>query len=182
MRVARYCGHTTTSHGSGAGNPPHPMTASSARPPLAAASPTAAVGVLRAHGMRVSSARRLVLEALYAADGPVSAEAITGGLDGRLTVSDLASVYRNLETLEHVGLVEHVHLGHGPGLYAIAGRHGGWAACDGCGRRAPVDAAALERIRDVVLDATGFYARFSHFPIVGLCPDCIDGGGDHAHP
>ena len=35
---------------------------------------------------------------------------------------DLASVYRNLETLEDAGLVRHMHLGHGPGLYAPAAR------------------------------------------------------------
>ena len=84
--------------------------------------PPAALDALRARGLRVSSARRLVLEALFAADGPVSAEEIAGGLDGRCRRSDLASVYRNLDTLEQVGLVRHVHLGHGAGLYALAGR------------------------------------------------------------
>ena len=33
--------------------------------------------------------------------------------------SDLASVYRNLEHLEELGVVRHVHFGHGPGLYAL---------------------------------------------------------------
>jgi Fe2+ or Zn2+ uptake regulation protein len=46
--------------------------------------------------MRISAARRLVLEALYAADAPISAEQIADGLSGRLPRSDLASVYRNL--------------------------------------------------------------------------------------
>ena len=39
---------------------------------------------------------------------------------GRLPRCDLASVYRNLETLEDAGLVRHMHLGHGPGLYGPA--------------------------------------------------------------
>ncbi len=156
------------------------MTVSPARPLLAASSPAAAVGALRARGLRVSAARRLVLEALYTAEGPVSAEDVAGGLDGTLPPSDLASVYRNLDTLEQTGLVQHVHLGHGPGLYALAGRHRGWAVCDACGRRAALDEDALHRIRDVVLAATGFDARFEHFPIAGLCPDCP--GGHHAHP
>ena len=90
--------------------------------PLAAASIPAAIATLRARGLRVSAARRLVIEALFAAEGPVRAEAIAGGLDGRLPDSDLASVYRNLDTLEEIGLVRHFHLGHGPGLYALAGR------------------------------------------------------------
>jgi Fur family ferric uptake transcriptional regulator len=148
------------------------MTVSPARPLLAASSPAAAVGALRARGLRVSAARRLVLEALYTAEGPVSADAVAGGLDGKLPPSDLGSVYRNLETLEEAGLVQHVHLGHGPGLYALVGRHHGWAVCDGCGHRSALGAGALRRIRDVVLETTGFDAGFAHFPIVGICPDC----------
>jgi len=57
---------------------------------------------------------------------------VAGGLDGKLPPSDLGSVYRNLDTLEQTGLVQHVHLGHGPGLYALVGRHRGWAVCDAC--------------------------------------------------
>ncbi|UTI65159.1 transcriptional repressor [Paraconexibacter antarcticus] len=33
--------------------------------------------------------------------------------------SDLSSVYRNLERLEALGVVRHVHLDHGPGLYTL---------------------------------------------------------------
>ena len=85
-----------------------------------------ALGILREQGLRVSSARRLVLQSLFAADGPASAEAIASRTDLAL---DLASVYRNLETLERVGIVQHVHLGHGPGLYALAGRASASTSC-----------------------------------------------------
>jgi Fur family ferric uptake transcriptional regulator len=158
------------------------MTASFARPPLAAATTTAAVGALRARGMRVSAARRLVLEALYASEGPVSADEIAGGLDGALPPSDLASVYRNLDTLETVGLVQHVHMGHGPGLYALAGRHRAWAVCEACGSCVTLTRDAADAVRDAVERATGFDARFSHFPIVGVCAVCLDQGAHHAHP
>src|SRR6202046_2756004 len=92
------------------------MTVSPDVPPLSAASLADAVAALRERGLRLSTARRLVLEALFAADGPVSAEYVAR----RLHV-DLSSVYRNLELLESHGLVRHVHLGHGPGLYALRG-------------------------------------------------------------
>ena len=74
--------------------------------------------------MRVSAARRLVIEALFTAKEPVSAEQIAAGLGGRLPGSDITSVYRNLETLERVGLIRHFHAGHGPGLYAPSARDG----------------------------------------------------------
>src|SRR2546429_9958940 len=75
---------------------------------------------MRARGLRASAARRLVLEALLVADGPMSAEQIAQGIGGRVPSSDIGSVYRNLQALEEIGLVRHVHLGHGPGLHALA--------------------------------------------------------------
>jgi Fur family transcriptional regulator, ferric uptake regulator len=149
------------------------MTVSHHADPVHLPSLAAALGTLRARGLRISSARRLVLEALFAADGPVTAEEVAGGLDGRLPASDLASVYRNLDTLEALGLVRHVHVGHGPGLYALAGRHdAGYVACERCGRRAALDGAALADIGAAVRAVCGFAPPLAHFPIVGLCPEC----------
>jgi Fur family ferric uptake transcriptional regulator len=150
---------------------------------LAAPSLTAAVVALRTRGMRVSGPRRTLLAALFAAAEPLTAEQLAGELD-------LAGVYRNLDALEAVGLVRHVHVGHGPGMYALAARRDrGYAACEGCGRHAALDADALAAIHAVVHAATGFTSDFSHFPIVGLCPDCADGPDSldpakehHAHP
>jgi Fur family transcriptional regulator, ferric uptake regulator len=153
------------------------MTVPHAVRPLAAATLPAAITTLRARGLRVSAARRLVLEALFAAEGPVRAEAIAGGLEGRLPGSDLASVYRNLDTLEELGLVRHFHLGHGPGLYALAGRlDAGYAACERCGAHRALDPEAVARVAAAVHQACGYDAQLSHFPIVGRCPEC-----DHAH-
>jgi Fur family transcriptional regulator, ferric uptake regulator len=143
---------------------------------LAAPSLTAAVVALRTRGMRVSGPRRALLEALYRADEPLTADALAGDLD-------IASVYRNLDALEAVGLVRHVHVGHGPGLSALARRRDcGYAACERCGRHAPLTPGQLASVRDAVLAATGFDGDFSHFPIVGTCPECAHGEEHHAHP
>jgi Fe2+ or Zn2+ uptake regulation protein len=143
--------------------------------PLAPASVPAAITTLRVRGLRVSAARRLVLEALFAADGPVTADAIAAGLDGRFPTSDLASVYRNLDTLEELGLVRHFHLGHGPGLYALTGRlEAGYAACERCGVHRALDPGAVALVAAAVREACGYEARLAHFPVVGRCPECDD--------
>lgn len=136
----------------------------------------AAVAALRQRGLRVSSARRLVLQSLYGAGGPVSAERIAGGLEGRLLTSDLASVYRNLETLEGLGLVRHFHLGHGAGLYAPAGEEREYLLCETCERLTGVEPNDLDGIRALIREQHGFQARFNHFPIAGLCPECASAG------
>jgi Fur family ferric uptake transcriptional regulator len=75
--------------------------------------------------------------------------------------------------LEGLGLVAHVHLGHGPGLYQPAGRPAEFVLCEGCGAVRPLPPVALDVVRQAVLDAVGYRARFAHFPIAGLCPGCL---------
>ena len=113
-----------------------------------------------------------MIEALFAAGVPVSAEDVADGLDGRLPVSDIGSVYRNLERLEGIGLVRHVHLGHGPGLYALAGADPAYVVCDLCGTHEAISEERLRPVREAVREHLGYEARFRHFPIVGLCPVC----------
>jgi Fur family ferric uptake transcriptional regulator len=149
------------------------VTAPHTGPSLEAPDVESAVEAMRARGMRISSARRLVLEALYAADAPISAEQIADGLAGRLPRSDLASVYRNLETLEQVGLVRHCHLGHGPGLYMPTGaREREYLVCDSCNAVMAVEPSEMDAVRTLIHERFGYEARFSHFPILGLCADC----------
>ena len=130
----------------------------------------AAAAVVRSHGLRLSTARRLVLEALYATDEPLTADRIAGDLD-------VASVYRNLETLEQIGLVRHFHLGHGPGLYArsAVGAYE-YLLCDACGAVVAVEPERLDPVRERIRQDFGYEARFTHFPIAGLCPDCAAEG------
>jgi Fur family ferric uptake transcriptional regulator len=147
----------------------------SALPPL-----DAALELLRERGLRVSAARRLVLEALLVADGPMSAEQIAQGIGGRVASSDLASVYRNLQALDDVGLVRHVHLGHGPGLHALAmAGEQEYLTCERCADYRAVAPEELNAVRELIATRFGYHASFAHFPIVGLCAACAQAVG---HP
>lgn len=142
-------------------------------PVLAKRDLSSAMAVMRARGLRVSAARRLVLEALLAADGPMSAEQIAEGIGGRVPSSDIGSVYRNLQALEDIRLVRHVHLGHGPGLHALAvtGEEE-YLTCERCADYQALPAEKLDAVRGLIEHQFGYRASFIHFPIVGLCPAC----------
>jgi Fur family transcriptional regulator, ferric uptake regulator len=149
------------------------MTPARTGRPDAATTLDGAIAALRADGRRVSAARRLVLAALFAADGPATVEQLADGVGGRVPRSDVASTYRNLETLEEIGLVRHMHLGHGAGRYVLATREArDYLACERCGSLVAACPDDLESVRALVRAAFGFEARFGHFPIVGLCPAC----------
>lgn len=149
------------------------MTVPHQTPPVAASSVETAVSALRARGLRVSAARRLVIEALFAAERPITAEEIAAGLEGWLPASDLASVYRNLDTLEQIGLVRHFHVGHGAGLYALASAGElDFVTCEQCGALEAVPSGRLDAVRALIQRELGYRARFSHFPLVGTCAAC----------
>ena len=128
---------------------------------------------IRASGRRLSAARRMILDELFAADAPVSAERIAERLADRGAAFDLTSIYRNLERLEAMGVVRHVHLGHGPGLYSLLGQgEREYLVCERCGKVVSVEPRQLDPAREAVRRRFGYEARFSHFPLMGLCPDC----------
>jgi len=148
------------------------MTVAPQAPPLVCASVEDAAAVLRERGFRLTASRRLVLEALFAANDPTRAEQIASALK-----LDLTSVYRNLEVLERQGLVRHVHLGHGPGLYALLG-HGEheYLFCERCHAVKALSPTELDPVRDQIKDRFGYEARFTHFPITGTCSACVQLG------
>lgn len=151
------------------------MTLAHNAPALHAPDLATALEALRAHGLRISASRRQVLAALFANPRPQTAEQLAAG-------GDVASVYRNLEVLEGMGLVRHVHLGHGPGLYSLAGREDvEFVTCELCGAYEVVDPRRLDAVRALIERELGYRPRFTHFPIVGVCAACKEDEG-HAHP
>jgi Fur family transcriptional regulator, ferric uptake regulator len=153
------------------------MTRAAHTPFAPVASIDEVAGLLRRAGGRFSAARRLLLEALFAADGPASAEQIASGLGGRGLEADLTSVYRNLEYLEELGVVRHVHAGHGAGLYALSrAPEREYLLCDACGTVTSVHPERLAAARELIQAEFGFAARFTHFPVSGVCAACREPG------
>ena len=155
------------------------MTIAHHTPPRAFADLDVAIASLRAGGLRLSTPRRLVLEALYSTDGPVSAAHLA-----RTLSLDESSVYRNLEVLEERGVVRHLHLGHSPGLYGLAGEDDTeYLYCERCAKVTALSPAQLEPVRARIEGDFHFTPRFTHFAIVGLCEDCgaAPDPGAHLH-
>lgn len=131
---------------------------------------------LRGEGHRVTTPCRLVLEALFRATGPISAQQIVE--DTPVAGFEPSSAYRNLERLEQLGVIRHVHLGHGPSLYMLVGSgEKEFLLCERCSRVKSVDPSELDPLRQQIELDFGFRARFGHFPIVGLCAECAKRDG-----
>jgi Fur family ferric uptake transcriptional regulator len=148
------------------------MTVAPRREPLRFHDIDEVAAAVRRDGGRLTTPRRLVLTALFAAEGLVSAEHIAAGADTGVAI-ELTSVYRNLERLEELGVIRHVHLGHGPGLYGLVGQgEREYLVCDDCGKLTAADPDRMDRVRAVIREQLGYEARCSHFPLHGRCADC----------
>ena len=128
---------------------------------------------LREKGLRLTPQRELVLNAVRQL-GHATPEDVAAKIHLTHPGINLSTVYRNLETLENVGLVQHTHLGHGGATYHAAEElthlH---LVCENCGSvgDAPIEAAA--NFVNTLSDDYGFKTDVTHFAIYGTCADCV---------
>jgi Fur family ferric uptake transcriptional regulator len=128
---------------------------------------------LREKGLRLTPQRELVLNAVREL-GHATPEDVAAKIHETHPGINLSTVYRNLETLENVGLVQHTHLGHGGATYHAAEElthlH---LVCENCGSvgDAPIEAAA--NFVNTLSDDYGFKTDVTHFAIYGTCAECV---------
>ena len=84
-----------------------------------------------------------------------------------------STVYRTLERLEQMGVITHVHLGHGPSTFHLAARPHHHAVCASCGAVVEVPWDALDDLADGAPGpSTASSCPPQHFALSGQCKDC----------
>jgi Fur family ferric uptake transcriptional regulator len=127
---------------------------------------------VRAGGGRVTQARRKLLKDLATTSGRVTAEQLAERHDD----IDLATIYRSLSAFEEVGVIEHVHLGHGPASYRWAGTLTVAAVCAGCGAVTDIPSGELDALADRLDRRYGLRLELGHFALSVRCRACVASG------
>lgn len=128
--------------------------------------------LIRGRGGRVTASRRLLLEVLFAAPGHHSVEELAQLVQAAEPEVHLSTIYRNVEELERLGVLEHSHLGHGPATYHLTtGAHTHFV-CEDCGTSIEAPDALFEHLATEALERYGFAINPHHFAIVGRCASC----------
>ena len=127
---------------------------------------------LRARGYRLTPQRQLVLEAVGEI-GHATPEEIATAVRRTASGVNISTVYRTLELLEELGLVQHTHLGHGAPTYSVTtDDHHVHLVCRDCG---VVQEAAVDVLGDAVqrlADEQGFTLDVGHVALFGSCAAC----------
>lgn len=126
-------------------------------------------------GYRSGGARRRVIELLDAQSCCLTAQEVHDRLraDGR-TVG-IASVYRVLDLLAELRLVQRVDVGGGPARYEPVqptGEHHHHAVCDDCGKVEAFADESLERAIHAAGGVVPFLVRAHEVVLHGSCSDC----------
>jgi Fur family ferric uptake transcriptional regulator len=136
---------------------------------------TGALERLRQESGRSGGARRLVVELLGEQDCCLSAQEIHDALRGRGGSVGIASVYRALEGMDALGLVQRIDLGDGVARFEPAhagGDHHHHLVCDDCGKVEPFEDAGLESAIERVAGGRGYAVAAHEVVLRGACEEC----------
>ena len=132
------------------------------------------VQALKERGHRLTPQRQMILEAIEASRGHVSAESIHAEVAARFPQVNISTVYRTLELLQDLGLVSHTHFDDGIAQYHLASeaqhQH---MVCRRCGHEQELAVSVLDPLDRHLRERYGFVADLAHFAIVGLCAKCV---------
>ncbi len=130
---------------------------------------------LQARGLRNGGARRAVIEHLGAQSCCRSAQEIFDGIRDTGGRVGIASVYRALDQLVELRLVQRVELGDGIARFEPAhtgGEHHHHLVCDDCGKVEPFADPALERALEQAANRLAYGMHAHEVVLHGACGDC----------
>jgi Fur family transcriptional regulator, ferric uptake regulator len=134
-----------------------------------------ALGRMRSESGRSGGARRVVVEFLAGQDCCLSAHEIYDRVRTSGARVGLASVYRALDGLDELGLVQRVDLGDGVSRFERADPHGDHhhhLVCGDCGKVEPFEDPALEAAIAGIAGGRGYDMAAHDVVLRGACGDC----------
>ncbi|MFC1932040.1 Fur family transcriptional regulator [Chloroflexota bacterium] len=136
-------------------------------------SPDSTLRVLSTTGMRVTNQRALILEVIRCGQGHLDADEVYRQAREKQPRLSLSTVYRTLQTLKKLGLVEEVHFDETHHRYEIkppTEHH--HLVCIGCGRVVEFQYPLARLVKRKIAEAKDFEITGSEVRMTGYCPTC----------
>jgi Fe2+ or Zn2+ uptake regulation protein len=130
--------------------------------------------MLRSRGERMTGPRRAVLSVLAQQHDHLSADTVVALVAEHDPGVHRASVYRTLEAMSALGVVQHVHLGHGATAYHLvrSGERHLHAHCRVCGSVKDLPSDLLDEVTAMLARRHGFVLDAGHVALSGVCRQC----------
>jgi Fur family ferric uptake transcriptional regulator len=125
-------------------------------------------------GYRLTAPRRAVAELILEHDGHFTALDLAAAARGRRMGISRATLFRALELLIELGVVERLDLPTGEHAYVpCAPAHHHHVVCSRCGRTAEVDDAGIAVAVSEIERQSGFRIETHRLELFGLCRNCL---------
>jgi Fur family ferric uptake transcriptional regulator len=125
-------------------------------------------------GYRLTEPRRSLAALIADQDGHFTAAELVAAARGRRLHVGRATVFRTLEVLAELGIVERLDLPSGEHAYVgCEPAHHHHVICARCGRSTEIDDAGLRPVMREVARQTGYRVDEHRLELFGLCPACL---------
>jgi Fe2+ or Zn2+ uptake regulation protein len=130
--------------------------------------------MLRKRGGRVTTPRRAIITALLRSGGHITADQLTNEIQDNYPDVHLSTIYRCLDTLEQLEVIDHIHMGHGRAVYHLADEKHQHLMCEVCGTVTEVPDTVFATLAETLRGQYSFAIKPRHFAVLGRCERCLD--------
>ena len=128
---------------------------------------------LQDNGYRLTGARRAVVEIIADSHRALTPVEVYDAARDQYPTLGLVTVYRTLEKLEELGLIQRVHQPQGCQAFITAGQgHQHLLLCSKCGRTTLFEGDDLDQFIKSVARKTGYQINEHWLQLFGLCEHC----------
>jgi Fe2+ or Zn2+ uptake regulation protein len=128
---------------------------------------------LQENGYRLTDARRAVVEIVAATPRALTPLEVFDSARAAHPDLGLVTVYRTLEKLEELHLIQRVHQPEGCQAFIAAGKgHQHLLLCQNCGQVTFFEGDDLDGLFNSIAQKTGYSIREHWLQLFGLCQDC----------
>ncbi|MCL6558890.1 MAG: transcriptional repressor [Firmicutes bacterium] len=127
---------------------------------------------LKEKGLKLTPQRQQILRVLLRAAGPLSAKEIGDILHRRFPNVGLGTVYRTLETLKELGVLNEVIFPGGGKRFELCREHRHHLICLGCGRAVAFPCCPAECLGSIAKQNPDFEVHEHSFTVFGYCGNC----------
>lgn len=128
---------------------------------------------LHDHGYRLTGARRAVVETMAKSARALTPIEVYDLARKKYRALGLVTVYRTLEKLEELHLIQRVHQPMGCQAFVSAGvGHQHLLLCQDCGRVAFFEGDDLDALTKTISKKTGYQINEHWLQLFGLCAEC----------
>jgi Fur family ferric uptake transcriptional regulator len=131
------------------------------------------IAALEGAGFRLTAPRRAVAHLVADQPGHFTSASLVEGARARRLGVGRATIFRTIDVLAEVGMIERIDLPSGEHAYlACEPTHHHHVICSSCGRSRDIDDAGLRAVVRDIARRTGYTVEDHRLEVYGRCPAC----------